>query len=240
MADKKYIDPYKAFYGATVPNWLMERPEVSTGAKLCYARLCQFYGTDRKCERTQAEIAAKLAVGERQTRRYLDELARHALIEEEKIGFGGCCRYRFLDHAWVDFRAASSIRTETSALTVNPDISVLSIRTDKATLSIEKEKKNKGEIHVEAESVYQAYPRKVAKPAALKAITKAIRDLAGRTPPRDVAWLKGRVTAYAQTRVNEDPKFTPHPATWFNEHRFDDDELPGAGGQQAAPKNFSW
>jgi hypothetical protein len=199
MAEKKYIDPYKAFYGATVPNWLMERPEVSTGAKLCYARLCQFYGTDRKCERTQKEIAEKLATGERQTRRYLDELTKHGLIEEDKIGYGGCHRYRFLDHPWVDFRADSSMRTETTGLTVNADISGHIDRTDMATLSIEKKNKKKGGEPIEIPAPLQGesfaaawgefikHRSEIKKPLTPLAIRKQLKALEKIGPARAVA-----------------------------------------------------
>ena len=68
-----------------------------------------------------------------------------------------------------------------------------------------------------AEEIYQCYPRKVAKTAALTAIRKALKD-------QDPEWLKARVIAYAKERATEDPKFTPHPATWFNQGRYLDEK----------------
>lgn len=72
------------------------------------------------------------------------------------------------------------------------------------------------------ESIYDAYPRKVGKDAALKAIYKALRRIA---PDHDALWLLDRTSAYAETRRNEDPQFTPHPATWFNQGRYLDESL---------------
>jgi len=66
------------------------------------------------------------------------------------------------------------------------------------------------------EQIYQAYPLKVGKPAALKAITKAIKR--GTEPDKLLRLTK----AYAAARDgNKD--FCPHPATWFNQERYNDD-----------------
>lgn len=63
----------------------------------------------------------------------------------------------------------------------------------------------------EIEEIYKAYPRKKEKLSALKAIVKAI-NLSGKSP----AWMLDRTVAYALERKNEDPQFTPYPASWFN------------------------
>lgn len=74
------------------------------------------------------------------------------------------------------------------------------------------------------ETIYSAYPRKVAKPPALKAIAKALAS-----PPLGMdsgqwpADLLAITTRYAALRKAEPVEFTPHPATWFNERRFEDD-----------------
>lgn len=73
------------------------------------------------------------------------------------------------------------------------------------------------------EAIYQAYPRHVGKGAALPAIGKALTRLARRGEPDPVAWLTQRVQAFAKQRAGEDPNFTPHPSTWFNQGRFDDE-----------------
>ena len=66
------------------------------------------------------------------------------------------------------------------------------------------------------EDIYQAYPRKVGKPDALRAITKAVQKFGS-----DFVLAKTR--EYAAARVGQDPQFTPHPSTWFNQERFNDD-----------------
>ena len=68
----------------------------------------------------------------------------------------------------------------------------------------------------QAEMIYEAYPRKVARPAAIQAIRRALQG-------RDFDWLLWRVQKYAECVEGSSKKFIPHPATWFNQARYDDD-----------------
>jgi AraC-like DNA-binding protein len=71
------------------------------------------------------------------------------------------------------------------------------------------------------ERFYGAYPRKVAKAAALKAFAKAVENgIAAET-------LIAGAQRYAVERKDQDPKYTKHPATWLNGGCWED-ELPGA------------
>lgn len=68
---------------------------------------------------------------------------------------------------------------------------------------------------IQAEAIYKEYPLKAAKPEALKAIRKAI-EKAG------FDHVLERTKAYATIRAS-DKAFMPHPATWFNQERYNDD-----------------
>lgn len=72
---------------------------------------------------------------------------------------------------------------------------------------------------VSAEDIYAAYPRKVAKKDALKAICNAMKT-AGRE--KLLASTKLYAAAMAKCPL-EERKFIPHPATWFNRGSYDDD-----------------
>jgi len=91
-----------------------------------------------------------------------------------------------------------------------------------------------------AERIYSEYPRKVAKQAALKAIVKAVLDVSKRdgAPAEPCVWLLDRVKAYAaavKAWPANDRRFIPHPATWFNQGRYDDDDAEWRrGGANAA------
>lgn len=86
----------------------------------------------------------------------------------------------------------------------------------------------------EIEAIYGAYPRKEAKREALSAIARALERIRkgedrpprpeSWPPPDPVGWLKERSVLYAKAREGENPKYTPHPATWFNQARYSDDE----------------
>ena len=67
-----------------------------------------------------------------------------------------------------------------------------------------------------AEILYSLYPRKVGRLKALRAIQVALKKA-----PYEV--LHEAVTAYAEARKDQDIQFTPHPATWFNQGRWEDD-----------------
>lgn len=99
---KKYINPFNLFVGSYTPNWLLRRTEISPGAKLCYARLCQFAGHDGECFPSQAKLASEMGAGERQVRRYLSELEDQGLIEIVQPGLNQPNRYLFLWHLWME------------------------------------------------------------------------------------------------------------------------------------------
>lgn len=69
--------------------------------------------------------------------------------------------------------------------------------------------------------------RKVGKAAALKSIEKAIRAVAdARTMSHDqaAAYLMERATAYTASPIAQaEMQYRPHPTTWFNQGRYDDD-----------------
>jgi len=88
---------------------------------------------------------------------------------------------------------------------------------------------NEKKCRVDAEKIYSNYPRKVAKGAALKAIDSAFKRLCrGEIPSvnadRAEDFLLHSVERYAKSDAGNRGKFTPHPATWFNESRYADDE----------------
>ena len=67
-----------------------------------------------------------------------------------------------------------------------------------------------------AAAIYGAYPRKKARPQAIKAIVKAMA-----TNPGD--WLLAKVQEYASAITWQEPRYIPYPATWFNSESYNDD-----------------
>lgn len=69
---------------------------------------------------------------------------------------------------------------------------------------------------IKAEDIYAKYPRKEGKPSALRAIAKAMK----RTSPEI---LLERTEAFAAARRSCEMRYCPHPATWYNDERYNDD-----------------
>lgn len=68
----------------------------------------------------------------------------------------------------------------------------------------------------EAVAVYEAYPRHVAKPKALRAIIRAI-NLDG------FDFVMEKTKAYARRCLEAKEQFIPYPATFYNQQRYMDD-----------------
>jgi len=82
---------------------------------------------------------------------------------------------------------------------------------------------------------WETYPRKVGKPAALRAFKAAAKGPRERTE----AILDGLVTwCQAWKRAGTAAAFIPHPATWLNQHRWNDtpdlDTTPATSGLASA------
>lgn len=78
-------------------------------------------------------------------------------------------------------------------------------------------------------AIYEAYPRRVGKIDAEKAIAKALLRIAQEGKDDPHAYLLERVMAYRRSPAGAPPgmgceDFRPHPATWFNQGRYADDE----------------
>lgn len=71
--------------------------------------------------------------------------------------------------------------------------------------------------------IYEGYPRKIARDDALNAIKRARTKLSTAGEPFPSGFLMEKVKLFAECRKGQDPQFTPHPATWFNKGRYNDD-----------------
>lgn len=92
--------------GATVPEWLLRRSEISAGAKIVYAFLagntCQsdypeYYIASGLKHR---DIAKAIGASERSVRNWLDELEAKKLLKARVLGWGRPNLYVFQRHPW--------------------------------------------------------------------------------------------------------------------------------------------
>lgn len=78
---------------------------------------------------------------------------------------------------------------------------------------------------------WQAYPRKVAKGTARTAWTKALKRGADPTAVTAAAARQAALWRAGHTEV----RFIPHPATWLNGERYDDETDPAPASQPTLP-----
>jgi hypothetical protein len=106
-----------------------------------------------------------------------------------------------------------------------------------------------GPITVTPEAIYQAYPRKVGKKDALKAIANAIKTLdkehatRSQSPAQTILDATKAYAAAVATWPVKDRTYIPFPATWFNRGSYQDDPKEwaraGAAPLNAAPRDYS-
>lgn len=76
------------------------------------------------------------------------------------------------------------------------------------------------------ESFWSVVPRKVGRREAETAFEKAAARIAGRVGPggeNPDAFLVERMTVFAKSAQGRSGQFCPHPSTWLNQGRYDDD-----------------
>lgn len=83
------------------------------------------------------------------------------------------------------------------------------------------------------EIFWEAYPKRVAKTVAIKAWKKAIKL----KPPADIITCTHN---FALTVADKDPQFTPHPATWLNQMRWDDPPENAPNGVLPVTQKIQW
>lgn len=87
------------------------------------------------------------------------------------------------------------------------------------SLELEIQQKPKRDLRVEAETIYQSYPRKAARGKAIDAIGRCLK-----TVSFEDLLEKTKQYASAVSKWSEDQRqFIPHGATWFSQQRYLDD-----------------
>jgi len=108
-----------------------------------------------------------------------------------------------------------------------------------ATASPQKKEGGRGTRAEIAEQIYSLYPRKVGKVTALRAIDRILK--AGKVPPEDLIVTVRNYARATATWPPGDEVFIPHPATWFNSGRYDDDPrewLRGPSTENPEPPTY--
>ncbi len=100
--EQRLINPHKMFTGNFIPNWLMERREISNSEKLLYSILHTYESGTDKFYASQGCLADGIGISERQIRRCLNNLEKVGLIKIYRKGRKLSNIYSFLYHEWMD------------------------------------------------------------------------------------------------------------------------------------------
>lgn len=133
---------------------------------------------------------------------------------------------RFNDHQKVDprwnSRCPACTQLNTSNLT-ETHASFDEAQRDSPKLSLGKDRKGKesntsstAKPPMEFDSFWQSYPRKVGKQAAMKAYAKALKSTTHEQIMSGLEELRTQV-------AGKDPQYIPHPTTWLNQGRWEDE-----------------
>jgi hypothetical protein len=82
--------------------------------------------------------------------------------------------------------------------------------------------------HEQIDRIFQAYPLKIGKPSAQRAIKKALKDLKAEGKSNPESFLISKIVEWKASRERDQaagrfvPNY-PNPATWFNDERYNGD-----------------
>ncbi|VXB76093.1 helix-turn-helix domain-containing protein [Pseudoclavibacter sp. 8L] len=220
---------------AAVPNWIIRDPSISRGAVSVFMALASRSGPGG-IHPSQATLARELEVSERSVRRWLAELEERGLIQRvarransRGKGNGLPDGYTLHPNGKPQEGPAMGVRSVPKRPATGDVATGHSLQ---ATPLIEEEpvKKNPGESDRTEElfeKFYEVYPRKVGKVDARKAFAKAARS----TPAQYI--VEGAARFAADPNLPE-KQYIPHPSSWLNKGRWDDEPLPQRA--EAAPQ----
>lgn len=222
-----------------IPKDLMASPQVTPVAKLVYGAIWDHIGENGCCWPGELTIAQETAISERSVVRAIQQLESAGLVRIKRT-IGRPNKYSLTnDNLSVVQPVPLTECHQTPDILSKQPLTECQTNETKSNetkeLDIPPTPRKRGtmarSLETEALKIYEAYPRHVGKRAAITAIQRSIGRLSRKKLPDAEKWLLGRVTAYAASRNGQDAQYTPHPATWFNQGRYDDDieaEAPGS------------
>ncbi len=224
MKHGQIFNPHKLFVGSFIPNALMRYKGISATAKLCWARLAQYAGANGECFPAQKNLAEEIGISEVQVKRVLKELIddgfilKHCPTGQDRLNHK-TNRYYFLWHKCFDANPTEGITSDTSAGIINDTSEGIVDDTSIVRESLVRESKKDIYIHqiTNFEKFYSMYPRKVGKQAALRAWLKIKPD------PSLVEKILQSLNLHCKSEQWQNRQYIPHPATWLNQHRWEDE-----------------
>lgn len=198
--------------------WALDLP---TGEKIVLLSLADNANDSGHCWPSMATIAKRAGMTQRGAQLIVQRLeAKGHLHRQQVIGKG--CNYYV--HPRTTFAPEAGSPPNENAFTPErrSPKSSRTVKTKKASLS-------KYNAQDEFDEFWKAYPRRTAKLAAQKAFASAIKRGA------DPNAMTAAARSFAES-PDRDPQFTPHPATWLNQGRYDDQPQEQHNGRTGKPE----
>lgn len=218
---------------ATSWAWEIPTKEIGMTNKFVLLALADYADKDGVCYPSQATLGDKVDLSERSIRTALEALEGLGLITREARSSTFGRRTDVIHLTFLDPRNRQNLPVAQPEKNGKKEASATG-----SGLPVASSILNQSDIYplpeISCEAIYSAYPKKVAKGAALKAIEKALRKIKARE-------LLEAVGAYAKATQGSDLALLPNPATWFNGQQWLDDRstwkprLPWGTPQQRQP-----
>jgi DNA-binding Lrp family transcriptional regulator len=207
----------RQFTGYWIPVEIADNPDLSWSERILWAEIHALSKGAKGCIASNAHFADHLGLSQERISRMISHLREQGLVED--LGFNG--RFRRMRatqpcQGSLDKKVKAALtKTSTGKRSVNQEN--ISFGNSSPAQARGRTGEEDHIIRMVA-AIYAEYPRKVAKPDALRAIRKALKTepfnlLLERTKAFAAIWLKA---------PENRRKFCPYPASWFNAEGYND------------------
>lgn len=224
-----------------VSSWVWhgdETAELAGNEMILLLALADVAADDGRCvylteddDMTYSGLARKARVDRRTVIRLVAKLRRRGLVEQRKGTKGQPNKFAIA----VPWRKGDNLSPLPDSVTTRADEvtpgATFGDITDERTSLIREDVIDVPRVRPGFAEFYLIYPRKVGREAARKAFEKAVKA----TTPEAV--IEGARRFAADPNL-PDKQFIPHPATWLNAGRWDDEPLPPRDGVVVVAKDF--
>lgn len=213
------------FYKFHITDYRSATAHLSNDEDLCYRRLIDmYYDTEDKIPLETKWVARRIQMNPEVVDIVLQDFFilhedgwYHARCDEEIVQYHNN-REKWKANGGKGGRPKKTKRVPNGNQTVTKSKPILVNGYMVNCSSEEEEFEKEKQVDVTAEAIYNTYPLKKGRAAAIMAIQKALKKV-------DTETLLEKVEIFAAKWQGRDKQFCPHPATWFNGDRWLDEDL---------------
>lgn len=220
--------PGRTYRFAAVPEWIVFHPDLDGNAVRCFAVLDRIAGDDESAWPSLALIGERMAGSDQVARRAIRKLVEvGAVAVVERFTDGGRQTSNVYVLAGDSPMTPCPIESDSQAPIksdsqegVDPDTQHESQRNESHTTESHSPSRSLDiDVPDPFDAFWACYPRKVAKPEAVKAWYKI-------KPRQHADVMAGLSTWCAYWSARGEPEFVPHPATWLRREGWADAPPP--------------